>query len=200
MKIKILLITIILLTSVTILFATNWKPVKKSKNYQVFVSKDKNSSLQKLKVTARMKGTLEKARKVILGIENYKNFMPKIKKAVIFDKKGKCIFTYTQMNAPIISDRDYVLKMCITHENEKALRIAWNSVESDKYPVKKDYVRITRNEGFWIVKKIDDENIEVIYSFAIDPKTSAPSFMINSANKKTIVKIIKAVEKEIQKL
>ena len=200
MKIKILLIIIILLTSITVLFATNWKPVKKSKNYQVFVSKDGKSSIQKLKVTATMTGTLEKAKKVILGVENYKNFMPKIKKSIVFDKKDKCLLTYTQMDTPVMSDRDYVLKLCVTHDNEKNLRITWNTIEDKRYPVNKAYVRVTKNEGFWIVKKLDNKNIEVIYSFAIDPKTSAPSFMINSANKSTIVKIIKAVEKEIKKL
>ncbi len=200
MKIKILLIILILLSSISILFATNGKPVKKSKNYQVFVSKDKDSSLQKLKIIAKMKGTIEKAKKIILGVDNYSNFMPRIKKSIIFDKKDKCILTYTQMNAPIISDRDYVLKLCVTHENNKSLRIAWNTIENKKYPVNKNYVRITKNHGFWIIKKIDNENIKLIYSFVIDPKTSAPDFMINTANKKTIVKIIKAVEKEINKL
>jgi len=200
MKIKILLVIIILMTSVTVLFATNWKKVEKEKNYSVFVSKDKNSSIQKLKVIAKMKGTLEKAKKVILGVSNYNKFMPKIKKAVIFDRKDKCILTYTQMNAPIISDRDYVLKLCITHDNEKNLRITWNTIEDKRYPETKNFVRITKNEGFWIIKKIDEENIELIYSFAIDPKTSAPDFMINKANKATIIKIVKAVEKEIKKL
>jgi hypothetical protein len=199
MKIKILIAAVFIIGG-TVLFATNWKTIKKTDNYIVSVAKDKNSSLQKLKVVATMEGSIKKAKKVILDIENYKNFMPKVENAIIFDKKDNCIFTYTKMNAPIISNRDYVLKICIVEESEKQLKIYWDTVEDSRYPKNEKYVRLTINKGFWLIEKINENNIKITYSFSIDPKTSAPSFIINNANKKTIVKIIKAIEKEINNL
>ena len=160
--------------------------------------KEVSGNLKIITLTKKTKGKINDILKIILDVEDYKNFMPNIKKSEVFDKKNNCIFTYTVLAAPIMSERDYVLKMCVEKNTGKKLRISWKTIKNKKYPPNKDFVRITQNTGSWRIKKTDDKNIEVTYSLSIDPKTNLPDFMLDKANKKTMNNIISALENRIK--
>ncbi len=194
-----IIVIILLISGTAALFAFNGQTDMELRKNGYKVTEESNSSLKKLKIVSTMNGTIKKAKKVILDIANYKNFMPNIKSSEIFDKKDGCLLTYTIMNAPIISNRDYVLKVCSKKIDNNNFKVYWDTIKDERYPVKKKNVRVTENNGYWLIKKVNDKQIEVTYSFAINPKASAPNFMINRANKATIVKIIKSIEKEIKK-
>jgi len=196
---RIILITILCMTISISLLADGkekWERVDKEDTYSVY-RKENSSDINELKVIAVMQGTIKEARTIIEDINNYKNFMPFVQNSKVIANEKGCQHSYTEVSTPIVSNRDYLLKVCTEYEKEGEAKISWNPIKDSRYPERDDYVRVKINYGHWIIKKVGKDKIETIYYIRSDPGGSIPNFIANRANKKAIVDVVLALKKEI---
>ena len=112
------------------------------------------------------------------------------------------MYSYQYLSLPLISDRDYTLK--VTDETPAFepgqapafYKSAWVEA-NDKGPKPRDGVeRVLVNKGFWKFESVDaGKKTRITYYLFTDPGGMVPSFMANKANTQAIPNLFAAVKK-----
>lgn len=140
---------------------------------------------------------------VIDDAGRYKEFMPYTKASEILKREPGAVVTYQRLDAPIIANRDYTIR--IVDESRKLLdgRVVYKNVwrpANHLGPKEQDgVVRVKVNEGYWLLEDASDgKKTRVTYYLYTDPGGSLPAFVVNAANNNAIPDLFKAVEKAAQ--
>jgi hypothetical protein len=136
---------------------------------------------------------------------NFHKFMPSVKSAKELgtpDADGS-FFVYTQLDLPVLQARDYVVQVWVDEpvqpDGTGAFRQHWKAVP-DKLPEKDGYIRVKVNDGSWHITPIGDgSKSHVVYKFSTDPGGMIPGWAKNMGNKKAVVDVLNAVEREAQR-
>jgi uncharacterized membrane protein len=140
--------------------------------------------------------------KVINDLERYKEFMPYIERAKVLKREGKSAWQYYSVDAPVVSDRDYTLKLTQdSNPGAKGLwRVRWvadNKVGPKPVPGK---VRVKIATGSWLLESVaGGKATKVTYTVRSDPGGSIPSWIANRANRKALPDVMRAVFKQSKK-
>lgn len=140
----------------------------------------------------------------ILDAEGYPRFMPYVKESRYIGKPspdGGGI-TYSRVEPPIVSERDFVLKTTVVKRlSEDGTGVFMNRWEAlpDQLPVRANVVRLRTNEGSWDVRPKGNGRSHVVYRFAVDPGGWVPAFAVNLGHKTGVMDTFKAVEHEAQR-
>ncbi|HBU46726.1 MAG: START domain-containing protein [Myxococcota bacterium] len=152
--------------------------------------------------------------KVVLDLENYKTFMPYMKTSKVLKRQGAHIWKYCQVDAPVVSMRDYTLKFTVldpTHRTAaevgqgmkakaKRWKLSWQA-DNASGPKKNDkYVRVELANGSWTFNpKGDGKSSDVWYRLLTHPGGSIPTWLANKANTRAVPDVIRAVRKQAKK-
>ncbi len=135
---------------------------------------------------------------VIDDVANYSKFMPYTDKSIVIKREKSAVVTYQYLDTPIVSDRDYTIR--IREKSYKkpdgsiVYRMQW-SPANHLGPKAGDAVRVTTNDGFWQLESIKDgTRTKAIYYLYTDPGGSIPTFMKNKANFTAIPGLFAAIK------
>jgi len=177
----------------------DWIEINRGERYEVFTRRDKNSSVHHIKAIAKMTGSLQEAQKIIFEVDQYSKYFPYIDETQVVMVEKKCKKAYVHLSPPIVNDRDFTTQICIEFATDQELKITWKSVLLNDYPPRNGSMRLIICDGYWYIKKINHDELQVEYYLEVDSKGNIPAFMWNKFKKNGVLKIVWALYYEMMK-
>lgn len=196
------LILFLLFFNLVPVFAQNspeWKLVDDSKNIKLYNREIGDLGVKEVKAVATITGTVKEAVEVIFDRNNHPKIFKYIKFADQMKRTADCDWSYNVIDAPLASDRDYLVKSCEVKNGDGSVSVTWEPFEDPKYPVNEKKVRVLINRGYWKFTQVKPDELRVDYYIYTDPAGSLPLWIKNLANKKAVPDAIFTVEREILK-
>ncbi len=138
----------------------------------------------------------------LMDVSRLRSFMPYMKDArEIGDRlPDGSVFVYTLIDLPVLGKRDYIvrleLKESLAADGTGAFRNEWHA-HPDHTPRRRDIVRITRDDGSWVItSRGDGSTCWAVYRFTVDPGGWVPAFAANLGNERGVRETYEAVAKE----
>jgi hypothetical protein len=111
--------------------------------------------------------------------------------------------TYTRLNLPVISNRDYVVRVVdeqlLEADGTGQFRQTWTS-ENGALPEHKGVVRLRHNQGSWVFTPRGEGKAHFVYRFTVEPGGSIPGFLAGFGQKDAVLDTVRAVEKRARKV
>lgn len=135
--------------------------------------------------------------------ESYRHWMPYVTESKLVASEPDGRVTYTQLDFPIISNRDYVLRVVdeqlLGEDGSGEFRLRW-SADSKALPEREGVVRLRHNQGSWLFTPSGEGRSRFVYRFSVEPGGSIPGFLAGVGQKDAVMDTVRAVEKRAQKL
>lgn len=102
---------------------------------------------------------------------------------------------YTRSSAgAMVPDRDVVLENHLLLQPVEGLaRLTFKSVENQQTPLQRYVIRMPKLEGFFLLKRIDQQHTEVTYQATMDPGGGMPSFMMRAPMVSKVVEMLQGL-------
>lgn len=139
---------------------------------------------------------------VLNDFDHYTGRMPYVSESRVVgtEEAGKVTYYYSVVDAPLVSKRDYTLKVTVDRlpENDDGVyHISW--VSGNSYakapPPRNGYVRVETVSGSWELKPFTGGKTFAVYYILTDPGGSVPAFAIDKGNTKVVPEVFEAVRK-----
>ena len=180
-----------------------WELKAESKGVKVHVRAKPGTDVKELKSIGEIDSPPPAVFRVLTDFERYKETMPytdesRILSTEVEDGKIKAWLFYSVVNAPLVSKRDYAIRVADEsdwQDGKGFMKTHWNL--SDKGPApKKGVVRTPVNQGSWLLEPLDDgKKTRATYLLFTDPGGSLPTWIANKANSGAIPDIFVALRK-----
>jgi hypothetical protein len=177
-----------------------WKQVTRTDGITVFERENQRAPVPEVKAIGLIEAPPPEVWKVITDYDNYKTTMPYTAESKILSKDGKDTTFYSVIDAPLVSKRDYVIKLTDESdwkEGKGYFKLIWTNTDQGPGP-KDGLVRVKLNDGFWKLEPRENgaKTFVTYYNFT-DPGGSIPGFVKNQATKSAVPDVIKHVRKAV---
>jgi hypothetical protein len=181
---------------------TGWAEAAKDDGVVVYTRQKAGASLHEMKAVGIIDAPPLKVWGAIRDYDNYKKTMPYTSQSQVVSKEedGKVIYFYSVVSAPLVSDRDYLIRIkdeSDWQDGKGYLKTTWTV--SDKGPAPRSgIVRVQVNDGSWLLEPRDDgKKTLATYYVYTDPGGSLPRFIANKANSTAVPNVFKAIKKTV---
>lgn len=199
MKVALLFFLFLNLVPVFAESSAEWKLINDSKNIKLYNRERIDSKIKEVKAVASITGTVKEAMDILFDRLKHPEIFKYINFSDVLKKNATCDWSYNVVDAPMASDRDYLVKSCEVKNSDGSVLLTWEPFEDPKYPVGDKKVRVLINQGFWKFTQVTPDELKVEYYIYTDPAGNLPLWVKNLANKKAVPDAIFTVEKEIKK-
>lgn len=140
---------------------------------------------------------------VLRDHESFRQWMPYVTESRVLSTgpEGTRV-TYTRLNLPVISNRDYVVRVVdeelLGEDGTGQFRQTWSS-ENGALPEQKGVVRLRHNQGSWVFTPRGEGKAHFVYRFTVEPGGSIPGFLAGFGQKDAVLDTVRAVEKRARK-
>ena len=136
--------------------------------------------------------------------ESFREWMPYVTESrVLSAGPGGTRVTYTRLDLPVISNRDYVLRVVDEQtqapDGTRVFHQRWFS-DNQVLPERQGVVRLHHNEGSWDFTPRGEGRVHFVYRFAVEPGGSIPGFLAGIGQKDAVMSTVRAVEKRARQL
>jgi hypothetical protein len=100
---------------------------------------------------------------------------------------------YETSSAPVVSDRDYVVRTVKEPFGDKGCRVRFAVDNSKAPPLPSGFVRIERLHGSWTFEPQPDGRTQTTYVVLADPGGSLPVVFVEGPRRKSAIKWVKMV-------
>lgn len=179
-----------------------WEEASKSDRVVIYKRERPGTSFKEVKAVGVINAPSWVVKNVIDDKGRYKEFMPYTKASDVIKKERDVIITYQRLDTPIISNRDYTIR--VKDESRRlpdgriVYKSAWSSANHLGPKEKDGVVRVKVNEGYWLLEEQGPNATKATYYLFTDPGGNLPAFIVNSANSTAIPDLFKAVEGQAQ--
>lgn len=175
----------------------DWTEAKRSSELVIFI-KDVDEG-RRIMAVAEVNAPPEVIFNVVSDFDNYPDFMPYVKESRVLSRRSDSELTsYQRIAPPFVSERDYPLKFTLTRgtpANGGVFKTEW-SVIPKTLPEVNGVVRITLNDGSWLIEPLDGgKRTRLTYTLLTHPGGLIPDFVANLSNTVAIPKLFAAVKK-----
>lgn len=183
--------------------APPWEAVGQDDGISIFARDRPGSDVHEMKAQGMIDAPPAAVWKALRDYDHYTQTMPYTEKAQIVAKQddGKVLWFYSVINAPMVSRRDYVIKISddTDYKNGKGeMKVSWTAA-SDKGPPPQDgIVRVTINDGYWDLQPVaNGAKTYATYYLYTDPGGSVPKWIVNKANGTAVPNVFRAIKKVV---
>lgn len=138
---------------------------------------------------------------VIDDVESYSRFMPYTVECRVLKREGDSALTYQRLSAPLVSDRDYTLRVRTTSakvEGGTRYLSRWETENALGPAERPGIVRVKLCEGGWLLEPVSPNATRATYSVYTDSGGVIPAFIKNTGSQIGIRKIFTAIRKQVQ--
>jgi hypothetical protein len=178
-----------------------WKLVSTSDNVALYRRSRPGAGHHEIKAIGEMATSTAIVQAVIDDVESYSRFMPYTVECRVLKREGDSVLAYQRISAPLVSDRDYILRIRTTSrtvEGGTSYRTRWET-ESGVGPAEKPgVVRVKLCEGGWLLEPAGPNVTRATYSVYTDSGGVIPAFIKNTGSQIGIRKIFAAIRKQVR--
>lgn len=176
----------------------SWKVVSESKGVKVESRVRSGGSINELRAVGGINASTPVVRRVLEDFEAYPRFMPFVVECRLLKRERDAFISYQRISAPLVSDRDYTLRVRNSDDGDgKVFRSRWEVANALGPTEQPGVVRVTINEGSWLLEAQDDHTTRATYSIYTDGG-ALPVFVANRANQVGIGRLFDAMRKQVQ--
>jgi len=138
---------------------------------------------------------------VLDDVESYTSFMPYTAECRVLKRDGDSVVAYQRLSAPLISDRDYTVRVRKTSKKvEEGTRYLseWETDNAAGPPEKRGVIRVTLCEGSWLLEPTGPNTTRATYTIYTDSGGMIPSFIKNTGGQVGIRKMFAAIRKQVR--
>jgi hypothetical protein len=192
------LITIaLLLLSLTVAAQIDCTLKLEKDSIQVFTCASANSKYKMIKANFELAASPEQLQHMLLDIDHlgdwqYRTVSAKLLKTV----SPQEIIYHTEVSAPVIDNRDFVIRLKIERKANDEWIISATSLPNF-IPAKEDVVRIPMSKAIWKVKENAPGRLSIEYVIEIDFGGVVPVWVVNSLAHKAPYETFKSMKEQI---
>jgi hypothetical protein len=137
---------------------------------------------------------------VLEDVDSYPSFMPYTAECRILKREGNSIVAYQRISAPMISDRDYTIRVRTivkTTEAGTTYSSHWAADNAAGPPEKRGVIRVNLCDGSWLLEPTGPNSTHATYQIYTDSGGLIPSFIKNTAGPAGIRKLFAAIRKQV---
>ncbi|MCL2013296.1 MAG: START domain-containing protein [Cystobacterineae bacterium] len=183
-----------------------WEIATRTEGITVLARKAEGENIAEVKAIGLIQAPPEEVWKILMDFDNYTQTMPytEVARRIAQESDGKTFYFYTVLNPPLVSRRDYVLKMrdVSAWENGKGfLKLSWAVAEDadQRVPPQPDKVRLKLSNGYWLLEPREGgKTTFATYYLLTDGGGTMPAWVMNKANKTAAPDVILAVRKAVK--
>lgn len=142
---------------------------------------------------------LDALRAALKDHEQFRRWMPHVTESrVLAQEPGGSRVTYTQLDLPIVSNRDYVLRVSEEEGQDAEGRATFLQRWAPAHgvvPERRGVVRLLRNMGSWHFTARPEGGVHFVYRFTVEAGGSVPSFLASVGQMDAVVETVRALEK-----
>ena len=186
-------ILISLLSFSPLIAEPEWELVTTKGDIKVWTLKKEGTSLKEVKATGLINARSWRVLKVITDCDHYSEFMPYTQESRILGKDGNVIYSYARLAPPLISQRDYTIKMVSTAVPGQNGHFVteFSQANSEGPSGKKGVVRVETVSGYWRLEPAaGGEKTALTYYILTSPGGAVPGNLANKANTQAVPGII----------
>jgi hypothetical protein len=138
---------------------------------------------------------------VLEDVDSYPSFMPYTAECRILKREGDSLIAYQRISAPMVSDRDYTIRVRTTvkkTEGGTTYSSHWVTDNAAGPPEKRGVVRVSLCEGSWLLEPTGPNSTHATYQIYSDSGGFIPSFIKNTAGPAGIRKLFAAIRKQVR--
>jgi len=158
-----------------------WKLSKDKDGIKVYTRASDESPFDEFRATMQLNQSIHSLIAVLQDIENMPEWAYNVKSARILKEYGDTIqFYYTEVSLPFpFTNRDAVYRNSYDWKNDSSLLVVDIQMLPKYIEENEDLVRIPFGKGFWRVKVLSEERLDVTFQMVVDPGGSVPAWMAN---------------------
>jgi ribosome-associated toxin RatA of RatAB toxin-antitoxin module len=178
-----------------------WKLVSTSDNVALYRRPRPGPGHYESRATGEIAAPVAMVRAVIDDAESYTRFMPYTVECQVLKRDADSALVYQRLSAPLISDRDYTLRVRFTSttvEGKTTYRSRWETENGAGPAEKPGVVRVKLCEGGWLLEPAGPNSTRATYSIYTDSGGVIPAFIKNTGSQVGIRKLFAAIRKQVR--
>lgn len=177
-----------------------WELAAEETGLKVYSRTREGSEVREMKAMGLIDASPQEVQAVVNGYDKYKETMPYTEEAKVLAKEdAKTTLFYSRLNTPLVDNRDYIIR-CVDESDWKDgkgyLKSSWKIVndKDELVPRKPDVVRLTINEGYWLMEPREDgkKTFTTYYVYTV-PGGSVPNWIANKGNSMAVPKVFERI-------
>jgi len=177
-----------------------WKLVSTSDNVALYRRSRPGPGHYETKAIGEIAAPTALVHAVIEDVDSYPRFMPYTAECRVLKREGDSVLTYQRISAPLVSDRDYILRVRTTSrtvEGGTNYRSRWETENAAGPAERPGIVRVKLCEGGWLLEPAGLNGTRATYSVYTDSGGAIPAFIKNTGSQIGIRKIFAAIRKQV---
>jgi len=161
----------------------------------------KNKDLYALRVQKKVAFSPDIIQEILIDVNNYDQFLSKSDniKSYELNRSNKWVdaYQFIENNIPFLDNREYCFRISKEglDDSDKISLVHWYLLEKNYYDtshlVKNNKsIYLNYGAGLWLAEEQIDQSIMISYIIYIDPGGSIPDFLIDKANRVSLVNIL----------
>ena len=169
-----------------------FKPVDEVDGILIESRPVEGSAFAELRMTAVSDASVEALCDAAFGDGSIDPSETEVKLRRVLEQKPDERIIYDQISAPVVSDRDYAVRIVRVREPGGACESRWEAVNDRAPPLQPGWVRIEKLRGSWRFEP-DGASTRVIYTIFTDPGGSLPAFLAESSRRNNGLRWVRLV-------
>ena len=178
-----------------------WKLVSTSDNVTLYRRFRPGPGHYESKAVGEIAASTAVVHAVLDDVDSYPRFMPYTVECRLLKREGDSVLTYQRISAPLVSDRDYTLRVRTTSkkvESGTSYLSRWETENALGPAERSGIVRVKLCEGGWLLEPLGPNATRATYSVYTDSGGVIPAFIKNTGSQMGIRKLFAAIRKQIQ--
>ncbi|MDH5471982.1 MAG: START domain-containing protein [Gammaproteobacteria bacterium] len=178
-----------------------WTLVKDKQGIQVFTHKTTDRDILKVKTQITINADIHQIQAILNDISHRKNWIPYLNNStIIYSFSATEKLEHAHFSAPWpASDRDFVYRIRLLHEDKNKLIYYMTSEDSPLLPVHNDIIRAKLIESRYTLSALNEQQTQVELIFHADPKGWLPVWIINIIQKTLPYLILRNLRDQLAK-
>jgi ribosome-associated toxin RatA of RatAB toxin-antitoxin module len=178
-----------------------WKLVSTSDNVALYRRSRPGPGHYESKAIGESAASTAAVHAVVDDMESYSRFMPYTVECRVLKREGDSVLTYQRLSAPLVSDRDYTLRVRRTSkkvEGGTSYSSRWTTENALGPAERRGIVRVKLCEGGWLLEPLGPNTTRATYTVYTDSGGVIPTFIKNTGSQIGIRKIFTAIRKQVR--
>jgi hypothetical protein len=173
--------------------AADWQEVSKNLNLSIYVRHRPDSPIEEVRGIGEFNASITVLRGILADVGKYAEFMPYTAESRLLPQDAQ--LCYMVLKPPLVGTLDYTIRV---HEElskgpdgRTIYNSRWELANTDGPPARPGVIRVTANEGSWLLEPIGNQT-RATYTLFTDGG-GIPALLMNFANKQSVSRLFDAL-------